>query len=170
VEVLPRSATLSLDGAPLGPGARTVAVPDPAHVYRFSASARGFAPAQHDAEGARLAGARIGLVLRPAAFGEARRLDLDEAGGLAAAAALLERTGQHQAALEYAERSVELAPEAPLGHRVAGDAALALGRQKRAVAEYSAYVQLAPDAADRPAIERRVEELRGDITIPGLDR
>jgi len=169
VEVLPRSAALSVDGTPLGNGARAVPVPDPAHRYLFSASAQGFATAQRADDGARLAGARIGLVLRPAGFGEARRLELDEPAGLAAAAALLARGGHHQAALEYAERAVELAPDAPLGHRVAGDAALALGHRRRAVHEYSAYVQLAPDAADRDAVERRVEQLRGDLTIPGRD-
>ena len=169
VDVVPRAAELSVDGVPVGRGAHTVPVPDPAHVYVFRAVAPGFAPGQRAGEGARLAGARVGLVLRPEGFGDARRLDLDDGASLAAAASLLERTGRHAAALEYAERAVDMSPEVALGHRVLGDAAQALGQRKRAIQELSTYLQLAPDAPDRRAVERRVEELRGDLTIPGID-
>jgi tetratricopeptide (TPR) repeat protein len=170
VDVLPHIAELLVDGAPLGTGPHTVPVPDPAHVYVFRAAAPGFAPGERSASGARLAGTRLGLVLRPKGFGDARRLDLDDGAGLAAAAALLARTGHHLTALEYAERAVEVGPEVPLGHRVLGEAAQALGRRKRAIQEYSTYLQLAPDAPDRSVVQRRVEELRGDLTIPGADR
>ena len=170
VDVVPRAAQLSVDGAPVGLGAHTVPVPDARHVYVLRAAAPGFAPRERSAEGERLAGARVGLVLRPEGFGEGRPLDLDEGSGLAAAASLLQRSGRAAAALEYAERAVEVSPEVPLGHRVLGEAAQALGQRKRAVQELSAYLQLAPDAPDRRAVERRVEELRGDITIPGIDR
>jgi len=170
VDVVPRAALLSVDGAPLGTGAHTVPVPGPAHVYVFRATAPGFAPGERAGEGSRLAGTRLGLVLRPNGFGEARRLDLDDGSGLASAASLLQRTGQHLLALEYAERAVEVGPEVALGHRVLGEAAQALGQRKRAIQEYSTYVQLAPEAPDRGVVERKVGELRGDLTIPGLDR
>jgi len=169
VDVVPRAAQLSVDGALLGRGSHTVPVPDRAHVYVFHAAAPGFAPRQRKGEGAQLAGTRLDLVLRPDGFGEARRLDLDDGAGLAAAASLLERRGQHLTALEYAERAVEVGPEVPLGHRVLGEAAQALGQRKRAIQEYSTYLRLAPDASDRGAVEQKVEKLRGDLTIPGLD-
>jgi tetratricopeptide (TPR) repeat protein len=166
VEVLPRDAELSVDGRPLGKGAHVVPVPDAAHVYVIRAVAPGYAPAERSADGARLAAARVGLVLRPLQFGDARRLDLDDGSGLAAAAALLHRTGRSQAALEYAERAVEAGSEVALGQRVIGDAAWALGRRQRAIDAYSAYLRLAPEAPDRGAIQSRVEDLRGDLTLP----
>lgn len=170
IEVLPRSAQIAVDGRKLGPGSRTLAVPDPAHVYVFRASAPGFGAAERSEEGAKLAGARVGLVLRPDGFGSARRLDLDDAASLAQASALLERRGEHRFAAEYAERAVELAPEAPTQRRVLGAALLALGDQRRAIQELSTYLQLAPDAPDRRRVEQIVAKLRGDVTIPGLEQ
>ncbi|HUK67069.1 MAG TPA: tetratricopeptide repeat protein [Anaeromyxobacteraceae bacterium] len=170
VEVLPQRADLFVDGAPAGPAGHPVPLPDPAHVYVFRATLSGFLPLQVSLDGSSLSGARLGLVLRPEGYGQARRLDFDDAPGLAAAAALLERRGSHADALEYAERAAELSPELPQARRVLGDAAFALGKRRRAVAEYSAYLSLAPDAPDRALVEARVEKLRGDMTIPGLDR
>jgi len=166
VEVLPRAAQVALDGVAIGSGSRTVAVPDPARRYRFRVSAQGFVPAERDGEGARLAGARLGIALRPEGFGSARPLELDDGEGLAAAAALLERRGGHRLALEYAERAAEVAPEAALGQRVLGDAARALGLRRRAIDGYSAYLRLAPEAPDRAAVAARLEELRGDVALP----
>ncbi|HEX8908193.1 MAG TPA: hypothetical protein VF805_03260 [Anaeromyxobacteraceae bacterium] len=166
LEILPRDAAVSLDGAPLAPGVRTVAVRDPEKRYRFSFRAAGFEPAEREEQGVKLAGARLGVALRPEGFGSERRLELDEGEGLARAAALLERRGTHQAALDYAERAIALTPEAPLPHLAAGDAARALGRRARAIQAYSAYLTLAPEAPDRAAVTARVEALRGDLTIP----
>lgn len=170
IEVVPRRAVLTVDGVALGPGGRPVPVPDAARVYVLRAALPGYTLAERAVPGAKLAGARVGLVLRPDGFGEGRRLDLDDGVGLAAAAALLERRGLREDAIDFAERAADAAPELPLPHRVLGDAAFALGQRKRAVLEYSAYLQLAPDAPDRRAVQRRVEELRGDITIPGVER
>ena len=170
VELLPRSAELSLDGKPLGTGGRTTAVPDLSRVYVFRATAPGFTAVEKSEKGVSLAGGRLGLVLRPEGFGEARRLELDDGAGLAAAAALLEKKGKHELALEYAERAVEVAPELALGHRVASDAAMTLERRKRAIQAYSAYLAAAPDAPDRAAVARKVEGLRGDLTIPPVVR
>ena len=170
VEVLPRAAELSVDGRPLGRGARTVPVPDPGHRYRLRATAPGFVPAERSEDGARWAGARVGLVLRPEGFGSARPLELDDGESLAAAAGALARAGAHAAALEYAERAVEAAPQSARAQRVLGDAALAVGRRSRAIDGYSAYVRLAPSAPDRAAVMRQVEELRGDLTMPGVER
>jgi len=169
VEVMPQRAVVTVDGVEV-PAGHPVAVPDPAHAYAFQAVLAGYLPLESKATGQALAGTRLGLVLRPEGFGQARKLDLDEGQGLSAAAALLERRGAHADAMEYAERAAEVAPELPLARRVLGDAAYALGRGRRAVAEYSAYLSLAPDAPDRRSIEARVERLRGDLTIPGVDR
>jgi tetratricopeptide (TPR) repeat protein len=166
VEVLPRAALVALDGVALGLGARTVAVPDPGRRYRFRVSAQGFVPAEREGEGAQLAGARLGIALRPEGFGSARPLELDDGEGLAAAAALLERRGAHRPALEYAERAAEAAPEVALGQRVLGDAASALGQRRRAIDGYSAYLRLAPEAPDRVAVAARLEALRGDVALP----
>ena len=111
-------------GVEVGPGSRVVPV-DPAHAYTLVAVAQSFLPARWVAEGSALAGARVGLVLRPEGFGEARPLDLDDGTGLAMAAALLVRRGRHQQAMQYAERVVEVSPEVALGHRALGDAAYA---------------------------------------------
>ncbi len=170
VDVLPRNAQLAVDGRALGPGARTLPVPDPEHVYALQASAPGFQTAERSALGSRLSGAYLGIVLRPDGFGSARRLDLDDAAGLAQAAALLERGGRHREAIEYAERAVELAPDAPAPRRVLGTAFLAVGNRQRAIQELSAYCQLAPDAPDRAAVQKQVSTMRGDVTIPGLER
>jgi len=169
VELLPQRAQLFIDGAPAEPTGHPVVLRDPAHVYVFRAVLQGFLPLETKGTGSALSGARLGLVLRPDGFGEARRLDLDDGRGLAAAAALLERRGAHADALEYADRAAEVAPELPLARRVLGDAALALGQRRRAIAEYSAYLSLAPDAPDREMVQARVEGLRGDLTIPGID-
>jgi tetratricopeptide (TPR) repeat protein len=170
VEVLPRDAQVALDGVPLGVGPRSVPVPDAQRRYTLRASAAGFAPDERSADGAQLAGARLALVLRPDGYGESRLLDYDEAAGLASAAAALVRGGRPAQAMDYAERAAELAPDAPLPRRVLGDASWALGRRQRAAAEYAAYLAAAPEAPDRPAVEARVEELRHDVTIPGVAR
>lgn len=166
IEVLPRAAAVTVDGAPLGPGQRAVPVPAAEHRYRFAFRAAGFAPAEREETGEKLAGTRLAVVLRPDGFGTARRLEPDDAPGLGAAAALLERRGDHAAALEFAERAIALAPDTAQAQRVAGDAAQALGRRDRAVQAYSAYLALAPGAPDRAAVAARIEALRGDLTVP----
>jgi tetratricopeptide (TPR) repeat protein len=166
IEVLPRDADVAVDAGPARRGARTVPVPDPAHRYLFRGSAPGFAPAEVARPGAELAGARIGLVLRPDGFGSARRLDLDEPEGLAAAGAALLRAGRPAQAIEYAGRAAELAPEEPLPRRVLGEAYRLTGARARAAQELSAYLRAAPDAPDREEVERAVEALRGDVVVP----
>jgi len=160
VEVLPRDAEVWVDGGPLGRGAHEVAVRDPGHVYVFRASAAGFADAERAVPGAEAAGARVGLALRPLGLGAGARLDLDEPGGLASAAAALLRDGRASDALDYAARAGELAPRAPAVHRLLGDAHRQLGHRQRAAREYEQYLQEAPDARDRDEVERAVEELR----------
>ena len=167
VEVLPSDAELWVDGVLAGRGARTIAVPDPEHVYVLRAAAPGFAPAERAGEGARLAGARVGIVLRPEAFGTARRLEIDEPAGLAAAGAALLRAGRAREAVEYEVRAAQLAPEEPGPHRLLADAYLAAGDRPRAAREYDAYLRLAADAPDRDEVERAVQDLRGDVRTQG---
>ena len=167
VEVLPRDAELWVDGVAAGRGARTVPVPDPDHVYVISAAAPGFAPEQRGGEGALLAGARIGIVLRPEGFTRHLRLELDEPAGLTAAGAALLRAGRPAQAADYGARAAELAPDEPAPHRLLADAYRAAGDRVRAAREYAIYLLLAPDAPDREEVERQVERLRVDVQLPG---
>ncbi len=167
VEVLPRSAEVTMDGAALGQGSRAVTVADPLHRYAFRASAPGFAPAERADTGARLAGARVGLALRPVGF--AAPVDLDDPASLADAAAALLRAGPPQAALEYAERAADLAPRAPALHRLAALAATRAGAVDRAETEYRKYVALAPDAADRAQVAAAIEDLRASQRAAGVE-
>ena len=121
MEVLPRAAELTVDGVALGPGARVVRVPDPRRWYRFRAAFPGFEAAELVEEGAHLAGARIALVLAPAGLEHARPLDLEDGESLALAAEALERRGDHETAVEFAERAAQAAPGAPTVLRVLRD-------------------------------------------------
>ncbi len=165
VDVLPRGALLEVDGRALGPGSRAVAVPDPGHLYRFRASSAGYEPAEAERPGARLAGTRLGLLLRPAGFGRARALDLDDPVALSQAAAATLRGGHAADAVDYARRALELR-DVPLAHRVLGEAYARLGQRQTSIREYSAYLAAAPDAPDAPAIAAEVERARGDLTVP----
>jgi tetratricopeptide (TPR) repeat protein len=166
VDVLPRRAELFVDGQSLGPGPHTIPVPDPEHRYRLRATAAGFLPAEREEPGSRLAGARVGVVLRPQVFGAARPLDFDDGDSLAAASLALQRAGDGAAGLEYAERAVEATPGSARAQRALGDAAMAAGDRQRAIQAYSAYLRLAPGPEDGREIAARVEQLRGDVTIP----
>jgi predicted Zn-dependent protease len=171
VEVLPRSAELSVDGVAVGPGARTLPIRDPARVLRLRATAAGFEPAELEVTGEKVAGARVGLALKPDGFGAWRTLDLDEPAGLASAGALLLRGGRADEAIQYASRAAELDPGAPLPHRVLGDAWMRLGQHERAADSYAAYLAHArPDAPDRSEVERRLGALRGDLELRGSAR
>ena len=167
VEVLPRGAGLTVDGVPLGPGARTVPLPEPARLYSFRASAPGFEPAERVGRGAALAGTRVGLALRP--VGVEGRVDLDDAASLARVADVLLARGRRAEALEYAARAAEAAPRAPALRRLAGRAAAAAGDRDRALAEYRAYLTLAPDAADRAEIASEMDAVRVPAAAPGVE-
>ena len=171
VEVLPRSAMVEVDGVLLGPGSRTLPVPDRRAVHRVTARAPGFETLEVRVPAALLAGGRVALVLRPEGFGVARRLELDEPTGLTAAAALLLRNGRTREGMQYAARAAELAPDLPAPHRLLGDAYLREGRKDRALDEYGAYLAHAtPGAPDRAEVQARVGALRGDLTVPGEPR
>jgi hypothetical protein len=166
VEVLPRAAQLEVDGVPMGPGGRTLPVRDPGRVHRLRATAEGFEPAEVAVEGAALAGTRVGLVLRPAGFGAARALSMDEPGGLHAAASSLLRAGRAREAIEYSTRAAELTPRSAPPFRILADAWLALGARDRAARSYAAWLERAPeDAPGRADVERRLSELRGDLDL-----
>jgi predicted Zn-dependent protease len=167
VEVLPRAAQVEVDGRPLGAGAAAVAVPDRRRGYRIAVRAPGFEPAEVTVPGEALAGARVGVALRPLGFGAARPLDLDDPASLSDAAALLLRSGRAPEAAEYAARAAELAPAAPTPRRLLADAHLRAGRREDALREYAAYlVHAPPDAPDRARVEERVAALRGDLVLP----
>jgi tetratricopeptide (TPR) repeat protein len=165
VEVLPPQAEVVMDGRPLGRGSGTQPVPDRRRRYRFQATAEGYEPLEVEVEGEKLAGAEVRLVLRPAGFGRARRLEAGEPAGLAQAAAALLRAERVDDAILYAERSLTLA-ETPLAHKVVGRAYGRKGNKKESVRHYSAYLTLAPDAPDAREIADAVEKARGDLTIP----
>ncbi|HET9551495.1 MAG TPA: PEGA domain-containing protein, partial [Anaeromyxobacteraceae bacterium] len=65
VEVLPRLADVSLDGAPVGKGTRAVPAPAPGS-HRLLVAAEGYEPAERPLPPGPLAGARVAVALRPA--------------------------------------------------------------------------------------------------------
>ncbi len=166
VETLPSGATVQVDGAEVGRTPLSFPVPDASRPYRVQAAAPGFDALDLRIDGAKLANARLDLVLRPAGFGTQRRLDLADPVGLAQAGALLIKADRVREALAFAEASLAVA-ETPLAHKVAGEAYRRLGDRNRAVQEYSIYLTLQPDAPDRETIERLIGAARGDLTIPG---
>lgn len=166
LEVLPRSAEVWADDSPLGPGAREVLISGAPGEHLFRAAAEGFLAGELRAEAGSLDGARLGLVLRPEGFDALVPLDLDEPRGLALASAFLAARESFQAAAEYAGRSVELAPWAPLPHRVLGDAYSALGQRRRARREYAAYLETGgPGVPDLAEVELRMERLGPEVDV-----
>jgi tetratricopeptide (TPR) repeat protein len=165
LEVLPRSAEIALDGRPLGRGGRAIPAPAPGeHVLRVAAD--GYEPLERALPPEGLAGARVAAALRPAGFGSTRILDYDEAEGLALAAAFLARAGPPEDAVAYADRALALDRSVALAHRALGDARAALGDERRAAPSWAEYLRLSPDAPDAAAVERRLEAVRGDVTLP----
>jgi tetratricopeptide repeat protein len=164
VEVLPRSASVTLDGNPLPPGGGTVPAPpegDGAHV--LAAAAEGYEPVERSLLDGDLAGARVAEVLRPRGFAAARALDYDDAEGLVLAAGFLARQGRGPDAVEYAERAVAIAPGAPETWRALGDAAARAGDGRRAAAAWTEYLRLAPQAPDAAEVAARIDETREDV-------
>lgn len=164
VEVLPRGASVSLDGAPIGRGSRTIAAP-PAGEHVLSAQADGYEPGEQPLPEGDLAGIRVAVALRPLGFGLARALDYDDAEGLVAAAAFLEREGVDRDAADYAARAAALDRGLAAAQRVLGDALFRLGDRAHAVAAWSLYLRLAPDAPDAADVSERIEEARADVTV-----
>jgi tetratricopeptide (TPR) repeat protein len=164
LDVLPRDAEVRVDAAYLGRGPVTLRLGEAP--VRAMVAAPGFEPRLVDVDPRVHAGARLGVVLRPVGFGAGRPLEIDDAQGLAAAGAWLLRAGRVAEAVGYAERAVEVAPNAPEPRRVLGLALARQGKKGRAAQELSSYLQLAPSAPDRDQIEIMVTRLRGDIAIP----
>jgi hypothetical protein len=164
VETLPPSAVVSVDGTEVGKGSVSFPVPDESRTYAVRATAPGFEPLDLAVPGARLAGTRIEVVLRPEGFGSQRRLVAGEPVGLLQAAQALLRAGRAGDALAFAQASLA-AGESPQGHRVAGDAWRKLGNREMAVKEWSLYLSQVPDSPDRKAIEQSIAATRRDIEM-----
>lgn len=165
IEVLPRNATVEVDGRPAGRGAASRTVVDAGRRYRLRVTASGFEPLQVEVDGSKLSGGQTVLVLRPVGFGSQRRLDAGDPGGLAQAALTLLRAGRIDDAWDYAQRSSELGDTA-LVHKVLGGIHARKGDRRQAGRHYSEYLVLAPDAPDAKQIAAEVERLRGDLTVP----
>src|SRR5512137_3021973 len=73
VETLPPSAVVSVDGVEVGKGSVSFPVSDESRTYALRATAAGFEPLDLPLPGAKLAGTRIELVLRPEGFGSQRK-------------------------------------------------------------------------------------------------
>ena len=166
VQVLPRHAAVTLDGEPLGAGDRAVRAPPAGH-HRVAVAADGYEPVEVVLGDGPLGGARVGVALRPAGLGTTRQVDFDEPGGLALAAAALERSGRHQEALDYATRAAALDADLPLAWRVRGDAQAGLGRRSEARAAWGRYLELQPSAPDRATVEARLIDDRAGFDLPG---
>lgn len=164
VQVLPRQATVEMDGRPLSAGGESQALRAGAR-HRLRAWADGFDPLQVEVEGDRVAGQTVFLVLRPRGFGSERRLEAGEPSGLALAAARLLRAERLDDAVDYAEQSLA-AGEGALAHKVLGAAHARKGSSALSIRHYSAYLALAPDAPDAAEVRRVVEAARGDISLP----
>ena len=165
VEVLPRTAAITLDGAPLPSGGGAIPAPPPgdgAHV--LAASADGYEPVERTLVDDDLAGARIAEVLRPLGLATARALDYDDPEGLVLAATFLVRQGRGADAVDFAGRAVAIAPAAPDAWRALGDAAARAGDPRRAVAAWTEYLRLAPHAPDAGEVAARLDEAREDAT------
>ncbi|MGA8892444.1 MAG: hypothetical protein WB493_12810, partial [Anaeromyxobacteraceae bacterium] len=106
VEALPPSAVISVDGVEVGKGSVSFPVPDESRTYVLQATAVGFDPLDLAVPGARLAGTRIDVVLRPEGFGSQRKLVAGEPVGLLQAAIALLRAGRAADALAFAQASL----------------------------------------------------------------
>lgn len=164
LEVLPPQAEVRQDGAVAGVGSVTLRLG--AGSATVEVTAPGYEPRQLAVDPRTQAGARVGVALRPAGYGEGRPLAMEDGPGLAAASGWLLRAGKLDDALAYAERAVEVAPSAPAPRRALGLALARAGKRRRAAQELSQYLQLAPGASDRGEIQGLVEKLRGDISVP----
>lgn len=165
LEVLPRGALLELDGVAVGRGSRAIPAPA-AGAHLLTVSADGFEPLERPLPEGSLDGVRVGVALRPEGFGAARRLELDEAAGLAAAAVALGRAGRHRDAHDYAARAAGLDARLALAQRALGDALAALGRRDEARAAWGRYLLLAPDAPDAREVEQRLGAGRATFEVP----
>jgi tetratricopeptide (TPR) repeat protein len=165
LEVLPRGALLELDGVGVGRGSRAIPAPEPGE-HVLVASADGFEALERTLPPGQLDGVRVGVALRPEGFGAARRLDLDDAAGLAAAAMVLGRAGRHRDAHDYAARAAALDARHAPAQRALGDALAALGKRNEARAAWGRYLLLAPDAPDAAEVERRMGEGRATFEVP----
>lgn len=159
VEVLPRTARVSLDGVPLGAGSRAVPAP-PEGEHVLSVAAEGYAPSERPLQERDLAGVRVAAALWPVGLDAAGALDYDDAGGLALVAAWLAERGDPHDAADYAERAAALEPGLALAHRARGDALARLGDVGRAAEAWTEYLRLAPRAPDARAVAQRLEAAR----------
>jgi tetratricopeptide (TPR) repeat protein len=164
VDTLPPGALVTVDGVEIGKGPLSVPVRDESRTYLVRVAAPGFDPVEVSLPGARLAGTRHEVVLRPVGFGTQRKLAAGEPAGLLQAALVLLRADRNAEALAYARASLA-AGESALAHRAAGDAQLKLGNRNEAIREYSLYISLAPEAPDRKEIEKAVGLARRDIQM-----
>jgi hypothetical protein len=70
------------------------------------------------------------------------------------------QSGNYTGAYLRAKDAVRTQPEYPEGHFVLGEAAKRLKKKDEAVAEFEAYLKLAPDGPQAKAAEKALEELR----------
>jgi hypothetical protein len=170
LETLPPGALVTSNGLEIGKAPLSLPVPDEEGSYLIRATAPGFEPAEIRLSGAKLAGSRVDLVLRPVGFGSQRLLVSGEPVGLVQAAFALLRANRASEALAFAQASLA-AGDSPQAHKVAGEAYRRLGDRNRAIQEFSIYVTMAPDAPDRKAVEQAIASARKDIpmTQPKLE-
>jgi tetratricopeptide (TPR) repeat protein len=164
VETLPPDALVSSNGLEIGKAPLSIPLPDEAKTYRIVATATGFEPSEIQQSGAKLAGTRLELVLRPAGFGSQRRLAAGEPVGLVQAASALLRADRPREALAFAQASLA-AGDSPQAHKISGEAYRRMGDRNKAIQEYSLYLTMAPDAPDRKVIEQTIAAARKDIPM-----
>jgi len=164
VETLPPDALISSNGLEIGKAPLSIPLPDEGKTYRIVATAPGFERYEIEQSGAKLAGTRLDIVLRPVGFGSQRRLATGEPVGLVQAASALLRADRPRDALAFAQASL-VAGDSPQAHKISGEAYRRMGDRNRAIQEYSLYLTMAPDAPDRKVIEQIIAAARKDIPM-----
>jgi tetratricopeptide (TPR) repeat protein len=165
---LPHGAQVALDGRVAGTTPVSLALPavgpDPGELA-VRVELAGFRPEVRTFPVA-AAPDRLVVVLVPEVPGAPEGAPApDDAEGFYRLARLLQDAGRCQHALEYLDRTVELAPRHARAHRDRGECFVALGEPARAFDHFARYLLLAPDAPDAEAIEARLGQLREMRTI-----
>ena len=164
VETLPPEAIVAVNGVEVGKGVVTFPVTDESRTHAIRATAPGFEPLEISVPGAKLAGTRVEIVLRPEGFGSQRHLAAGEPVGLLQAAVALLRADRPTEAIAFARASLA-AGDSPQGHRVCGQAYRRLGKRDLAIKEFSLYLSLAPGAPDRKEVEEAISAVSRDIEM-----
>jgi hypothetical protein len=165
---VPHGAAVSLEGRAVGRTPVSVALPAAGRhpgPLAVRLERTGFRPEVRSFRGD-AAPDRLVVVLRPdLASAPAVAPAPDDAEGLYRMAGLLVDARRCRDALEYLDRTLELAPRHALAHRERGECLLDLGEPALAIEHLSRYLLLVPDAPDAAQVQAQLDGLRGAKTV-----